>query len=517
MPSTKLVGVGVAALLAIAAPSTALSAPHAHASATVSASASAKNRTPGHAGRWLTDRQGRVVEVHGVNLVIKRPPYRPAKLGINAADAKFMQRHGFTTVRLGILMEALEPTPGHFDNAYLHSIVKTANLLARHGIRSLVDFHQDLFATTFQGEGLPTWMVDDDGVPNTPMLGFPGNYFGNEALARTFDNFWANAPGPQGKGLQQWYAGAWRHVAKRFRGNHAVLGYDIFNEPWPGTGWQGCFPPDGCQSMDQNLLAPFSHRIVAAIHQVDPKHLAFYEPWQPFSESAPTYIGSPGDDESGFSFHTYCAAALGAPETQPSRSTCDGVEHKAVLNGIAQANSAGDALLLTEFGATTDTSELKSVESFADANNVPWLEWAYCACGDPTGAGRAEAVVYDPTHPPRKANVNHTTLSWLDEPYPLRVAGTPHGYSFDHAKSIFRFRYTTKSPVTGHRAHGTTVIYTSPLHYRHGYRARVTGAHVVSQHRRRLVIRSHAPKRKVRVVLRPRRSRTATSGQVGGP
>jgi endoglycosylceramidase len=507
MRSFLLVGVTAAAIAAVAAPGTAATAAHAHHVAPAAAPTAAAHRTPGHAGRWLTDGKGRVVEVHGLNLVIKRPPYRPSKLGISADDAKFLHRHGFTAVRLGILMEALEPKPGHFDNSYLRSIVKTANLLARHGIRSLVDFHQDLFATTFQGEGLPTWMVHDDGVPNSPMLGFPGNYFANEALARTFDNFWDNVPGPQGKGLQQWYAGAWRHVAKRFRGNQAVLGYDIFNEPWPGTGWQTCFPPEGCQSMDQSRLAPFSHRIVTAIHQVDPKHLAFYEPWQVFSESAPTYIGSPGDDESGFSFHTYCAAALGAPETQPSRSTCDGVEHKAVLNGIAQAKSAGDALLLTEFGATTDTSELKSVESFADANNVPWLEWAYCDCGDPTGAGKAEALVYDPTHPPRKANVNHTTLPWLDEPYPQRIACTPHGYSFHHATSVFRFRYTTTSPVTGHRAHGTTVIYTSPLHYPHGYRARLTGAHVVGKHHGRLVLRSLAGHRKVTVVLRPRHTR----------
>jgi endoglycosylceramidase len=383
--------------------------------------------------------------------------------------------------------------------------VRTANLLARHGIRSLVDFHQDLFATTFQGEGLPTWMAKDDGVPNGPALGFPGNYFGNEALARTFDNFWANAPGPHGVGLQQWYARAWRHVAKRFRGDHAVLGYDIFNEPWPGTGWQTCFPPAGCPSMDQSLLAPFSHRIIAAIHRVDPRHLAFYEPWQPFSESAPTYIGSPGDAESGFSYHVYCAAALGAPETAPTRAACDTAERGATTDGVKQATKTGDALLLTEFGATTDTSELQSVESFADANNVPWLEWAYCACGDPTGSGDAEALVYNPNRAPQKSNVDHTTLSWLDEPYPLTTAGTPLGYGFDHATAVFRYRYSTTSPVTGHARRGDTVIYTSPLHYPHGYRVVVHGARVLERHGGRLVIRSRRSAHMVTVTLRPGR------------
>jgi endoglycosylceramidase len=456
-----------------------------------------------HVGRWLTDAGGRVVEVHGVNLVIKKPPYRPAKLGISADDARFMQRHGFTAVRLGILMEALEPKPGKFNRRYLRAITRTANLLARHGIRSLVDFHQDLFATTYQGEGLPTWMVKNDGVPNAPSLGFPGNYFANESLARTFDNFWANAPGPHGKGLQNWYAGAWQYVAKALRDNDAVIGYDIFNEPWPGTGWQTCFPPAGCQTMDQSLLAPFSGRIIRAIHQVDPHHIAYYEPWQPFSESAPTYVGAPGDRGTGFSFHTYCAAALGAPETAPSRAACDYAEHGAMDHAVQHATQSDEALLLSEFGATTDTAELRSVESYADANNIPWLEWAYCACDDPTGAGTAEAVVYDPTKPPRKSNVNHVTLKWLDEPYPLRVSGTPRGYSFDQATSTFRFRYSTQPPVADHhRTYGRTVIFASPLHYPHGYRAKVKGARILKHGRRHLVVRAKPGKHRVTVRLR---------------
>jgi endoglycosylceramidase len=461
-------------------------------------------KTVGHRGRWLTDSSGRVVEVHGVNLVIKKPPYRPAAEGISADDARFLHRHGFNAVRLGVLMEALEPRPGHFDNAYLRSIIGTAHQLARHGIRSLIDFHQDLFATTFQGEGLPTWMVNTDGVANAPSLGFPGNYFANEALARAFDNFWANAAGPRGRPLQSWYAGAWRHVAKRFKGDSAVLGYDIFNEPWPGTGWQTCFPPAGCQSMDKNLLAPFSHRIIEAIHRVDPHHLAFYEPWQPFSESAPTYIGSPGDNESGFSFHTYCAAALGAPENVGTRTACNMVERNAINDGVRQATTTGDVALLTEFGATSDTTELHAVEKEADAQSVPWLEWAYCACDDPTGSGRVESLVYNPKQPPRRANVDHTTLPWLDEPYPQHTAGTPRGYSFDQSSATFRYRYSTRQPLSKHLAHGTTVIYASPLHYPHGYRVRLTGAHVVARHRRHLVVRADATAKTVTVTLRRR-------------
>ncbi|MDX6657446.1 MAG: endoglycosylceramidase, partial [Solirubrobacteraceae bacterium] len=38
-----------------------------------------------HAGRWITDARGRVVVVHGVNMVYKRPPYAPDAIGFDDA------------------------------------------------------------------------------------------------------------------------------------------------------------------------------------------------------------------------------------------------------------------------------------------------------------------------------------------------------------------------------------------------------------------------------------------------
>ena len=76
------------------------------------------------------------------------------------------------------------------------------------------------------------------------------------------------------------------------------------------------------------------------------------------------------------------------------------MEERVVDNALAQSAASGDALMLTEFGATTDEAELREILSLADAHGIPWLEWAYCACGDPTGSGDAEALVYDPAKPP---------------------------------------------------------------------------------------------------------------------
>ena len=43
--------------------------------------------------------------------------------------------------------------------------------------------------------------------------------------------------------------------------------------------------------------------------------------------------------------------------------------------------------MMTEFGATNDAADLERMVALADQNMVPWLEWAYCGCDDPTTSG----------------------------------------------------------------------------------------------------------------------------------
>ncbi|MCA1726728.1 MAG: endoglycoceramidase, partial [Actinobacteria bacterium] len=82
-----------------------------------------------HEGRWITDRYGRVVIMHGVNMVAKLPPYDPGKMGFSDDDAAFLAREGFNTVRLGLIYKGLEPTRGRYDDAYLARITALARML----------------------------------------------------------------------------------------------------------------------------------------------------------------------------------------------------------------------------------------------------------------------------------------------------------------------------------------------------------------------------------------------------
>jgi endoglycosylceramidase len=476
--------------------------------ATPSAGRHATSSPVSHVRQWIVDGRGRVLIDHGFNVVSKLAPYDPAADGFGADDARFLRRHGFTVVRLGVLPVAVEPAPGHFDDGYLDRIHDTVRLLARHGIRTLLDFHQDLYSERYTGEGLPDWMALDDGLPAQPQAGFPGSYFAMPALWRAFDNLWANTAGPGGIGLRDRYAAMWAHVAARFKGDPAVLGYDLFNEPYPGSDYLTCFPPQGCPADDEQKLAPFMRAAIDAVHAVDPGHLTFYEPWLMFDYGAPTALGDFADDMSGMSFHDYCLATVGVPETPPTRTVCNGlVEERVMTHALEQAQVSGDALLLSEFGATDNQVELREILDLAADNGIPWTEWAYCACGDPTGNGEAEALVHDPAQPPAGDNVSTDVLDVLDEPHPLAVAGTPGSYHFDPDSRRFRFAYDTRS-VAGHtfgRA-ARTEIWIGRLHYSHGYRVTVDGGRVVS-HRNAdtLVIKADRGAARVALLVTPGR------------
>jgi endoglycosylceramidase len=433
-----------------------------------------------HAGRWITDASGRVVIVHGINMVDKLPPYYPAKAGFGDDDAAFLARIGFDAVRVGIIWKALEPSPGHYDAAYLAQIAKTVRTLARHGVLALLDFHQDLYNEQFQGEGAPDWAIQDGGLPNLPKAGFPNNYLVNPALQHAFDQFWANAPGPGGVGLADRFAAAWAHVAAAFRRTPSVLGYELFNEPWPGTAWAPCAAPAGCPAFDSKLRA-FYERVFARVRTVDRRTLVWYEPNVLFNGGPNTHLGPIGDPRAGFAFHDYCRSE---PTTGPS-VVCTQADDSVFTHAVAHSAQTHDAVMETEFGATDDIPYLDEMVARADRFMVPWLEWAYCGCSDPTtsGPGAKQAIVIDPSKPPVGSNLELSTLRALVEPYPQVIAGTPRAWSFARASRTFRLRYSTvrAGGRSRFRSGAVTKIAAPGLVYGGRYFVSVEGGYAVSR------------------------------------
>ena len=457
-------------------------------------------------GQWIVDGSGRVLVLHGLNMVYKRAPYAPDHVGFGRDDARFLARQGFTTVRLGLIWKAVEPQPGVYDDAYLARIRRTTKVLARQGIWTLLDFHQDLYHERFQGEGAPDWAVQDDGLPAEPQLGFPFNYFVMPGLNRAFDHFWANDPGPGGVGLQDRYAAAWAHVASYFRQSPKILGLDLFNEPWPGTGWQSCASPSGCPVFDAQLQA-FSQRAIDAIRAVDPRTAVFYEPNVIFNNGAQTSV-RPHGSRLGFSFHDYCLTAESGTEGG-GEAACDAFDDLVWGNTAAHVQATGHAPLLTEFGATTDGPTITALVDRAERAMTGWQFWAYCGCDDPTttGPGAEQALVLDPSKKPTRGNIDLDKLRALVVPHPLRVAGTPTGYHFDRDTRTFRATWSTAKALGAgrFRTGSRTTLAVPKLVFPHGYVATVTGGRVVSHPGARLLVVKQAKgARAVEVVVRAR-------------
>jgi endoglycosylceramidase len=472
-----------------------------------------------HSGRWVTDAKGRVAILHGVNMVNKQPPYAPSAQGFGDDDAAFLQRNGFDAVRLGLIYKGVEPSPGNYDDAYLNAIAGTEADLARHGVFSQLDFHQDMYNEKYQGEGWPDWAVIDDGVPNAPLVGFPNNYFLNTALIRAFDNFWANRAGPGGIGLEDRYAAAWAHVAARFASAQHTLGFDLMNEPWPGTPWISCFAPEGCPAFDTGTMVPFYKQLFAAIRSVDRGKLLWYEPNVLFNFGANSSVTGLGDRSAGFSFHVYCSASGPQIPAYTGRS-CDSLNDHVFANADAHAQATGDALMLSEFGATDDLATIRRDVQLADRHMVSWEYWHYCECLDPTTSGSGtQAIVIDPNQPPSGSNVKQAKLDVLAEPYPQVVAGTPTSYAFDPATGRFTLAYSTKGPTgknfarrvkrkgKGKRSKSKfrqTQVFLGPARYPGGYTVSVTGGGIASKRKASLLRVIACPgRRNVSVTVQP--------------
>jgi endoglycosylceramidase len=429
----------------------------------------------GHAGRWLTDAEGRVVVLHGLNQVYKVPPYEPSADGFGDDDAAFLAANGFNAMRVGVIWEAVEPQPLVYDDNYLASIAQTVATLASHGIVSLLDFHQDLYNEIFQGEGAPSWAVQTGGLPN-PQLGFPGNYFANPAEDFAWNSFWRNAPAPDGIGLQDHYARTWGHVAAYFRGNPGVFGYEVMNEPWPGLVWEPCVNPVlGCLLPDAKLRV-FYNRVVPAIRAADPITLVLFEPNLLFDEGIHTDLGRVVDPNTGFSFHDYCAV-----ESVLHKDITCSLQDRATFNNARRYTAFHDIpALLTEFGATDDLANLAGVLSRADDDRMGWLEWAYTGHDKTSSSPNAQALVFDPSQPPTGANVDTAKLAVLAAPYPQLVAGTPRFWSF--RSGTFRLCYSTeRADQRGRFASGAqTVVSVPAIEYPNGYQVAVRGGQVVS-------------------------------------
>lgn len=181
----------------------------------------------------FVDNFGRQVILNGVNVGSKNKEEGYIFQSGPELYAK-LKAQGVNTIRFLIIWDGLEPEPGVYNEDYLKEIDQRIAWAAANDMFVVLDMHQDLYSSKY-ADGAPEWATFDEGKPHTTGAVWSDAYLMSEAVQTSFDNFWLNKPASDGIGIQDHYAALWQHIAKRYVDNKTVIGYDIMNEPFPGS------------------------------------------------------------------------------------------------------------------------------------------------------------------------------------------------------------------------------------------------------------------------------------------
>jgi len=450
-------------------------------------------------GRFV-DAAGRHVILHGINVGQKHDPYvswhRPE-------DYARMREWGFNCVRLLTLWAAIEPECGTYDEEYLKRLDARIAWAKEHGLYVLLDMHQDLWGEKPRGDGAPAWATLDEGKPRGPKGAvWSDAYFTSPMIQTAFDNFYANTPGPDGVGIQDRFALAWQHLAKRYANEPAIVGYDLINEPFMGSeillapirlaprlarlmaeeeGTSGAWglvalyeklrTVEGrievmkkladielyrsltdavapvSMAFEKDKLAPMYQRVAKAIREVDARHIVFIEPNPSTNAGIRSDLGPvPGPDGQPDPLQALAPHAYDIFVDTPASAQASGPRIRLILaRHHEHAQQVGLPMLLGEWGAFYNSPEaLGAAQKFVT---------------------EIERTLMSDTYWSSQKNLEKTSyFIMLARPCPVAVSGIILSYRTDFETRRFECTWredpTVKEPSR---------FYVSDLWYPHGF------------------------------------------------
>ena len=443
----------------------------------------------------FVDPEGRQVILSGINFISKNPAenYMPIQ---GCETFENFKKWGFNCIRLGIIWDGLQPEPGIYNEEYLKEIDKRIKWAEDNGLYVFLDMHQDLYGAKFS-DGAPDWATLDEGKPHIKGAVWSDSYLISPAVQTAFDNFWNNTKASDGVGLQDHYANLWKHIAKRYANNSTVIGYDIMNEPFMGSGAQNVMPlmlgayakvyveetgenppsPKELEAMwadeesrlkaldmiatrdkyakvvdavydlsadfEKNKLQPFYQKVANAIREVDSEHILFYNHNYFVNTGVSTALEATKlpdgsiDSQVAYAAHGYDLVVDTKEVENPSYERVE-----FIFERIAESrNRMKMPVLLGEWGALHGKSP-KMVETsqhlvgLIEKYNFSNTYWAY----------------YSDIH-----DYPYFQKSII-RPYPQKIAGKMISYSYDIKTSKFEFVWEESGNESA-----STVIYVPNL------------------------------------------------------
>jgi endoglycosylceramidase len=485
-------------------------------------------------GPYLTDRQGRVLQLHGVNLVAKcgggavdtTAPGSPCVGGewgprlayvlspdavdpgrrFTAADARTLARLGFNVVRLGIIWEGLEPGPRNVGinnpdycgphipgtpfpklargvdpynagivRAYLEKAGRMVNLLAHAGLRVIVDMHSDAYGSGFfDTQGSTPW--NGEGAPLWATCS------GRATFRPTpgWGDFYTLRPiqiamhhffaNDVRADLQGQYAKVWGAVAAHFRGDPDVVGYEVYNEPNDYLVKQ--FDPE----LQCDYGGPVNEPASCAVNHTGALPHGLIGAIQAADPTHVVFYEPSGNANFGAPETIGMSEPLRFPRLALAFHTYGDVPVQLTQTATERARThtdqpGGPAWILDEFGANNNDAASAGTVDHAGADNLSWAYWSGMQLHDPTGGQAFEGLLDQTTRQPYP-NQGRA----LSVPYAWATAGRPGAQSFYRPAQTYRYRYAPDPKI-----HAPTEIEIPPYTYPLGYTATVTGARVTSR------------------------------------
>lgn len=472
--------------------------------------------------RNFVDEFGRKIIFHGVNVVVKLPPYIPSLEGfdpfnsMSEEDVKIMKHYGFNLVRLGVIWESIERSEGVYDTEHLEKVEAIVNMLGKNGIYVLIDAHQDMFSRLFCGEGVPhfyakkmtyeqecktnflsrvmrlvgaclplktfNWRYDEEGLPliDDCRTGFL-KFHQSPELTTIYASFYRNEHGIQDK-----FAKFWKIMASKFKSNPYVIGYDLWNEPWPGNLWsdpRSMWPGYSTH----NEVLPLYRKLDQEIRSVHTDYISFFET-VPFPDTLPffggkvvseihdTPAGHDYKDKQVLNLHSYCCqagaeiCANGEPSLEHAKTICPKFHDMKITHHKKTAEKLGIPLIITEFGACSDSEacyhEMKSFVEVAEEHSVSWTYWMYKPFGDhtTTASEHTEGIFLETGNP------QSFKIKALTRPYVQAFQGSPVTSKFDLKSSKFNSSFIFDSKIE----HPSVIYFNQEIFYESGYNVKIT-------------------------------------------
>jgi endoglycosylceramidase len=343
--------------------------------------------------RHIVDEQGRTVLLHGFNTstllesTVQRSP-------LDDEDATLMESDGFDVVRLAVSWGRLEPQRGVWDSAYLDAIAAKVQLLNSHHLYVVIDMHFLDWSSSFGGSGAPSWAA----VPGFPTLHWEalGDWQRHLSPAVNAANayFWLSPD------WQADYMQAWQLLARHFRGNSGVAGYDLYNEPHAIP-----LPPI---RFERDFMWPLYARTIDAIGAADPNHLFIVE-GQLFGDFGTTVVPLQAPNLV-YSPHEY-TGSLVPPVFDGDAQPLD--DHVAKV--VDEASRVPAALWVGEWGMSASQSKATTwIDDALSAFDAAGAGWAWWQWREDSSWGIRDTA----------GHTNTTVLAHLARPY---LAAAPPG------------------------------------------------------------------------------------------